>query len=94
MTGHLLHDDSPYKSARNSGGLLESLSDFMQPGIDEIYSDLHAESELTLWGAIDALAQQNTMAEMFALGPCDMQSLRISSIAFLRSSPIFRECGF
>ena len=72
MTGHLLHDDSPYKSARNSGGLLESLSDFMQPGIDEIYSDLHAESELTLWGAIDALAQQNTMAEIFALGPCDM----------------------
>ena len=72
MTGHLLHDDSPYKSARNSGGLLESLSDFMQPGIDEIYSDLDAESEFTLWGAIDAVAQEDTMAEMFALGPCDM----------------------
>lgn len=83
MTGHLLHDDSPYKSARNSGGLLESLSDFMQPGIDEIYSDLNSESELTLWGAIDAFAQRNTMAEMFALGPCDMSYAKKRCMLYL-----------
>lgn len=72
MTGHLLHDDSPYRSARNSGGLLSCLSSFDIPGIDEIYSDITSEYELTLLGAVQYAAKNHAMAEMFALGPCDM----------------------
>lgn len=85
MTGHLLHDDSPYRSARNSGGLLSCLSAFDLPGIDEIYSDLTSGYELTLLGAIQYAAKDGAIAEMFALGPCDMPYAKKRCMLFLAS---------
>lgn len=73
MTGHLLADDNPFDATRQNGNILKNLSSFMMPGIDEIQSDFSNDNELILFGTAEyARGKNGAMAELFALGPCDM----------------------
>ncbi|MBQ9120932.1 MAG: hypothetical protein IJY12_01055 [Clostridia bacterium] len=73
MTGHLMCDDDPPGATRHGGHFLKNLSGFMLPGIDEISTDLSAENEMVLLGTAQyASGEHGAMAELFALGPCDM----------------------
>ncbi len=73
MTGHLMEDNDPVGSTRQSGNLLKNLSSFGMPGIDEIRTNFKFETLFNLFGVIEyACGENGTMAELFALGPCDM----------------------
>ena len=73
LTGHLIYDDEPFTSTRNNGNLLENLSEFSIPGIDNIYTDFNEKTLLTLFGSAEYASGENgSMIELFALGPCDM----------------------
>ena len=73
MTGHLLSDSEVYNSIVHSGRFLKNLSEFSLPGIDEIYTDFTDENEFSLFNSIEYSSGKNgAMAELFALGPCDM----------------------
>lgn len=73
MTGHLFSDDTPFIATRANGDYLRALSAFMLPGIDEIETILEEPRLLTLLGAAEyASNEQGAMAELYALGPCDL----------------------
>jgi len=73
MTGHLMEDNDPVGSTRQSGNLLKNLSSFSMPGIDEIRTNFRFETLFNLFGVAEYVRGENgTMAELFALGPCDM----------------------
>lgn len=73
MTGHLMNDNTPFKSVRASGDLLKCLSGFMLPGIDEIHTNIKSGWLYTLLGAAEyAAGDYGAMAELFALGPCEL----------------------
>lgn len=73
MTGHLMCDNEPFWTTKHNGRLLKNLSGFSLPGIDEISTDLADRSEMALFGAIEyAKSDNGAMAELFALGSCDM----------------------
>ncbi|MBR5518843.1 MAG: hypothetical protein IKV86_07465 [Clostridia bacterium] len=73
MTGHLMEDNDPVGSTRQSGNLLKNLSSFGMPGIDEIRTNFRFETLFNLFGVIEyARGDNGAMAELFALGPCDM----------------------
>ena len=73
MTGHLMCDNEPFWTARHNGRFLKNLSSFSLPGIDEIETSLDNRTEMALFGAIEyARGENGAMAELFALGPCDM----------------------
>ena len=78
LTGHLMEDDNPLTSTVHGGNLLQNLASFSLPGVDEIYTDLSpaslAEGSLLslLGAAAYARGEHGAMAELFALGPCDM----------------------
>lgn len=73
MTGHLMNDNTPFNSVRASGDLLKCLSGFMLPGVDEIHTNLKSGWLYTLLGAAQyAAGNEGAMAELFALGPCEL----------------------
>lgn len=73
MTGHLMNDTTPFRSVKSSGNLLQNLSRFALPGIDEINTNLKSGWLQTLLGATQYAANENgAMAELFALGPCEL----------------------
>ena len=73
MTGHLMEDNDPVGSTRQTGNLLKNLSSFGMPGIDEIRTNFRFETLFNLFGVIEyARGDNGAMAELFALGPCDM----------------------
>ncbi len=73
MTGHLMEDHQPFAATRYNGDLLRNLSSFSLPGIDEIRTDFTESFLLSLFGAAEyASGEHGAMAELFALGPCDM----------------------
>lgn len=78
MTGHLLADNCPFHGTKNNGNLLKNLSAFSIPGIDEIETPMRKnafvnETILSLFGSAEYASGENgCMAELFALGPCDM----------------------
>lgn len=73
LTGHLFDDQSPLCSALASGDILHVLPTFMMPGIDEISTKFEDRALLSLLGAAEyARGEYGAMAEIFALGPCDM----------------------
>ncbi len=78
MTGHLMADDAPFGAVKYNGNFLKNLSSFSLPGIDEIWTDLNMAaftkgSQLSLFGGAEyASGKYGAMAELFALGPCDM----------------------
>ncbi len=73
MTGHLMCDNEPFWTTKHNGKLLKNLSHFLLPGIDEIETKLDDRTEMALLGVIEYASGENgAMAELFALGPCDM----------------------
>lgn len=73
MTGHLMDDHEPFWAIRRSGNLLKNLSSFGLPGIDEIRTNFEAETIFNLFGTAEYASGENgAMAELFAVGPCDM----------------------
>ena len=78
MTGHMLSDSSPGGAVKRGGKLLDNLTEYMLPGVDEIHTDL--KEDLALFGVAEYVRGQKkktgcdlgAMAELFALGPCDM----------------------
>lgn len=71
MTGHLMEDDNPMGSTRNSGDFLHNLSQLAVPGVDDIGTNFaHAPTHFS--AVAYAAGQNGAMAELFALGPCDM----------------------
>lgn len=84
MCGHMMNDHEPCGATRNNGNLLTMLSSFSIAGVDEIYTNLNDSTLLSLFGAAQYARKGNyAMAELFALGPCDMSyTLRKSMIFY------------
>ena len=73
LTGHLMGDHSPLTATRQSGDFLKNLSVLSIPGIDEIDTNLKARCLLTMLACAQyAKGDNGAMAELFALGPCDL----------------------
>lgn len=84
MTGHLMCDDHPFRATKQSGNILKNLSSFMIPGIDEIATDFKNEYLFSLMGTAEyAAGNDGAMAELFALGPCDMSYAKKRCMIYL-----------
>lgn len=82
LTGHLMAESSSAKAQKCSGHPLEALSGFSLPGMDEIFSWNSVEKMewLTFGTAMYAVEKQGNkggLAELFALGPCDLSFTRL-----------------
>jgi len=81
LTGHLMDESSSAGALRRNGHLLEVLSAFSLPGVDDIFTPQNAAQVewLTLSSAMYAAGKNSSgaLAELFALGPCDMGFERI-----------------
>lgn len=84
MTGHLMCDNEPFYSVRYNGDFLKNLSAFLLPGIDEIATCFEDRSLMALLGGIEyAGKNKGAMAELFALGPCDMSYAKKRCMIYL-----------
>lgn len=84
MTGHLMCDNEPFYSVRYNGDFLKNLSAFLLPGIDEIATCFEDRSLIALLGGIEyAGKNKGAMAELFALGPCDMSYAKKRCMIYL-----------
>ncbi len=77
QTGHLMNEYSSNFALRCNGHILEVLSGFSFPGIDDIHTPLDNDrmEYLTYSSgmyAIEKHGNQGGMTELFAMGPCDM----------------------
>jgi hypothetical protein len=73
LTGHLMNDETPPKSTLQSGNFLKALSGISIPGVDDISTNFKSPHLLSLLGGAEYASGKNgAMAELFALGPCDM----------------------
>ncbi len=77
LTGHLMNEYSSSHALACNGHPLPVLSGFSLPGMDEIFThrELGTIEWLTLGTAMYAVEKQGNrggLAELFALGPCDM----------------------
>lgn len=77
LTGHLMNEYSAAGALRCNGHPLEVLSAFSLPGMDEIFT--HGTTGTIEWltlgtvmHAIEKRGNRGGLAELFALGPCDM----------------------
>ncbi|MBQ6472543.1 MAG: hypothetical protein IJJ33_11205 [Victivallales bacterium] len=77
LTGHLMDENCAARGLLRNGHPLEVLGAFTLPGIDDIFTPCHAGQVeyLTLGSAMYAADRQKNgaLAELFALGPCDME---------------------
>ena len=86
LTGHLMEDTMPDGATRQSGDFLKNLSSFSVPGIDEVSTDLTFPWLLALLGGTEYSCGENgAMAELFALGPCDMSYTTKKCMIYLTS---------
>ncbi len=70
MTGHFHTHGTPMASVKSTGRLLRNLSGFSLPGCDDVETYL---ARPTHFGMVEYAAKEHGgMAELFALGPCDM----------------------
>ena len=84
MTGHLMCDNEPFWSVRHHGNTLKNLSRIALPGMDEIASQFEDRTEMALFGTIEYASGENgAMAELFALGPCDMSYAKRRAMLYL-----------
>ena len=76
FTGHLMDESSPAGALRASGRPLKIIDTFSLPGMDEIFTRRHIEdTEWLTLGTVEHGIRRNGnggLAELFALGPCDM----------------------
>jgi len=84
MTGHLMCDNEPFYSVKYNGNFLKNLSAFPLPGIDEIATCLEDRTLMALLGGIEYAGKgKGAMAELFALGPCDMSYAKKRCMLYL-----------
>ena len=82
FTGHLMSESSSGKAQKCNGHPLEILSGFSLPGMDEIFTWNSIETMEwltfgTLMYAIEKQGNKGGLAELFALGPCDLSFNRM-----------------
>ena len=81
MTGHLMHENGLDSSLRASGTPMAVTESFSLPGLDEIRTLAAVEKiEWNTLGTAEHAVRRNGkggLAELFALGPCDMTPARI-----------------
>ena len=84
LTGHLMDESSTGKSLAASGRPLEIIDQFTLPGMDEIITRQFNDNMewLTLATAEHGIrhAGNGGLAELFALGPCDMTLARMKKM--------------
>lgn len=84
MTGHLMCDNNPLYGVQHCGDFLKNLSTFTLPGIDDIFTDFSDGCEASLFGTCEYASNENgAMAELFALGPCDMSYAKKRAMLYL-----------
>ena len=84
MTGHFMCDHNIIEGVKHSGHVLENLSTLSLPGIDEIYSAFDDVCEAALFATAEYASGENgAMAELFALGPCDISYAKRRAMLYL-----------
>lgn len=87
LTGHLMDEVSSGKSLAASGRPLEIIDQFSLPGMDEIFTRQFNDTMewLTLATAEHGIRHVGNggLAELFALGPCDMPLARMKKMIHL-----------
>lgn len=91
LTGHLMNETSPKAAQKSNGHILETLSKLSLPGIDEISTAEKRETIewLTLstgMYAIEKNGDRGGLAELFALGPCDMNLTQLRKQLWLMAA--------
>ena len=80
-TGHLMSEVSPASSIRASGKPLDIIDSLSMPGMDEIFTRQYLDDmEWVTLGTVEHGIRTNGnggLAELFALGPCDMSLERM-----------------
>ena len=85
-TGHFAYDDTPYSATHACGNFLKNLKSLSIPGIDELRSDYSSSVIFSLLSGAEYTAGENgTMAELFALGPCNISYTAKRSMIYLAS---------
>ena len=73
LTGHLMGDTEPYSATLYNGDYLKCVSSLSLPGVDEIVTGISSSYTLSIFGNAEYASNKNgAMAELFALGPCDL----------------------
>ncbi len=76
LTGHLMSESSPASSIQASGKPLEIIDSLSLPGMDEVFTRQFLDNTewVTLGTAEHGIRRNGNggLAELFALGPCDM----------------------
>ncbi|NLE53996.1 MAG: hypothetical protein GX617_03580 [Lentisphaerae bacterium] len=90
LTGHLMNEYSSNLALRCNGHPLRVLSAFSQPGMDEIFTQRSVATIewLTLGTVMYAVEQRGNhggLAELFALGPCDLTPAQIRRQLWLKA---------
>lgn len=87
FTGHLTNESSPRSAVECSGDPVGAIRAFTLPGIDEIFSNGTTDSvEWLTLKTVEQAAIHNrsgALAELFALGPCDMPLARMRQMIWL-----------
>lgn len=83
-TGHFMCDHNMLSGVTHSGNVLKNLRALSLPGIDEIYTNFKDECEMALLATAEyARGENGAMAELFALGPCDMSYAKKRAMIYL-----------
>ena len=86
LTGHLMEDTTPHGATKQCGDILKALRTFNVPGIDELRTNFKDLCILNLLGTVQyGKKDEGAMAELFALGPCDISFANKKSIIYLCS---------
>ena len=91
LTGHLMNETSTVTSRQSNGEILKVLPGMGLPGMDEIYTKLSTAgcewlTLATVMHAIDRRGNQGGLAELFAIGPCDISLSKICKMLWLTSA--------
>ena len=87
LTGHLMEDTTPHGATKQCGDILKALSTFGIPGVDELRTKFKDLCIYNLFGSVQygRRNKKGAMAELFALGPCDISFANKRSIIYLAS---------
>ncbi|MBN2641875.1 MAG: hypothetical protein JXR78_09490 [Victivallales bacterium] len=87
FTGHLMSEPHPKSSIFASGRPMDAMRSFSMPGLDEIGS--HSIFDHVEWNTFKLLesamngTRTEALAELFALGPCDMTLTKMREIIYI-----------
>lgn len=87
LTGHLMEDTTPNGATKQCGDLLKALLLFGMPGIDELRTRFDDLCLYNLLGSVQygRRNKEFAMAELFALGPCNISYAKKRSMLYLCS---------